>query len=160
MRITIAAAGRLKRAPEKDLCDDYLARTAKLGKQAGITAISVVEVPESRQQDAKTRKHDEAAQILAKVPDGARIVCLDENGDARDTSQFCELIRSHADGGTQDLAFLIGGPDGLDPELLRDATTTLSFGRMTWPHRLVRVMLTEQIYRAVTLMVNHPYHRV
>ncbi len=160
MRITIAAVGRLKRAPEKDLCDDYLKRASKLGRQAGISALTILEVPESQQAGASGRKRQEAENLQGKLPAAAKVICLDEHGKAMDTTQFSKLIQSHSDGGTQDLAFVIGGPDGLEPEFLASATTTLSFGRMTWPHRLVRVMLTEQIYRAVTLMVNHPYHRV
>ena len=160
MRITIAAVGRLKRAPEKDLCDDYLKRATKLGRQAGITGLQIVEIPESQHDEGSVRKAQEAEQLRTKVPSGAKIICLDGRGDAKDTAQFSKLVQIHADDGTQELAFVIGGPDGLDPDFVASATNTLSFGRMTWPHRLVRVMLTEQIYRAVTLMVNHPYHRV
>ena len=160
MRITIAAVGRLKRAPEKDLCDDYITRTVKLGRQAGITGLQLLEIPESQHAEGAVRKSQEAAQLTGKIPPGARIVCLDERGEAKDTVQFSKLIQKQADAGTQELVFVIGGPDGLDPDFVDAATNTLSFGRMTWPHRLVRVMLTEQIYRAVTLMVNHPYHRV
>ena len=160
MRITIAAVGRLKRAPERDLCDDYLDRASRLGRQAGVNALAILEVPESRLPDAPARKQQEAEQLSARLPDGAKLVCLDERGDVLDSEQFSKLIRSQADDGTPDLVFVVGGPDGLDPDFLKRATNTLSFGRMTWPHRLVRVMLAEQIYRAVTLMVNHPYHRV
>ena len=160
MRITLAAVGRLKRAPEKDLCDDYVKRIGKLGRQAGITAINVVEIPESQSADAATRKSQEADALLSKLPSGLMLIGLDERGDALDSTDFSRLLQKQADNGTAELGFVIGGPDGLSPQLLSAATTTLCFGRMTWPHRLVRVMLTEQIYRAVTLMVHHPYHRV
>ncbi len=160
MRITLGAVGRLKRAPEKDLCDDYLKRTGKLGRQVGITALNVLEVPESQAGDAAARKSQEAAVLLSKLPSGMVLIGMDERGDALDSPGFSRLIQKQADNGTAELGFVIGGPDGLAPQLLEVATTTLCFGRMTWPHRLVRVMLAEQIYRAVTLMVNHPYHRV
>ncbi len=160
MRISIATVGRLKRAPEKDLCDDYLKRALKLGRQGGISALQILELPESQHAETAVRKAQEAEQLANKIPAGAKVICLDERGEAKDTAQFSRLVQKHADDGTQELAFVIGGPDGLDPDFVARATTTLSFGRMTWPHRLVRVMLTEQIYRAVTLMVNHPYHRV
>lgn len=160
MRITVCAVGRLKRAPEAELCSDYLARAEKLGRQVGISKAEIVEIPEAQDAQANARKTQEAAALTARLSQGAMIICLDENGQLVDSKEFSRIIRDATDGGTSELAFLVGGPDGLGADLLSVATKTLCFGRMTWPHRLARVMLLEQIYRAVTLMVNHPYHRV
>ena len=160
MRITICAVGRLKRAPEAELCADYQARAEKLGRQTGLSKIEIVEVPEAQEASAAARKTREANALEAKIAPGALLICLDENGESVDSKEFSKIIKSAADGGTSQLAFVLGGPDGLSPELLSSARRSLCFGRMTWPHRFARVMLLEQIYRAVTLMVNHPYHRV
>jgi 23S rRNA (pseudouridine1915-N3)-methyltransferase len=84
---------------------------------------------------------------------------LDERGKSLTSAGFSQLLQRHLDQGTQDLAFLIGGPDGHGAEIRKSAGQLISLSEMTWPHRLVRIMLLEQIYRAVTIMVNHPYHR-
>ncbi len=160
MRITVCAVGRLKRAPEAELCSDYLARTLKLGRQVGITHADSVEVSEAQAPQADARKSQEADALRAKLSPDSMIICLDEHGESVDSKQFSKIIKNAADNGTRELAFLIGGPDGLSPDLISSASKSLCLGRMTWPHRLARVMLLEQIYRAVTLMVNHPYHRV
>lgn len=160
MRIMICAVGRLKRAPEAELCSDYLKRAEKLGRQVGITKADIIEVAEAQDAQPAARKIQEAAALDAKISSGALIVCLDEHGENIDSKEFSNLIKRAADDGTSELVFVLGGPDGLAPELLGRAAKTLCFGRMTWPHRIARVMLLEQIYRAVTLMVNHPYHRV
>ena len=159
MRITITAVGRLKRAPEEELSRDYLGRISKLGRQVGITGVEVKEVPESAAGSAAQRKVDEARAIQAKQPERSVIIALDERGKAMNSSEFSKLIRGCLEDGTSDLSFVIGGPDGLDPALINDARQQVCFGAMTWQHRLVRVMLAEQIYRAVTILANHPYHR-
>ena len=160
MRITVCAVGRLKRAPEAELCSDYLARAVKLGRQVGLSKAEIIEVPESQNAETEARKAQEAGALKAKLSPGAMVICLDEHGQHVDSKEFSKIIKAAADGGTSELAFVLGGPDGLSQELLASASKTLCFERMTWPHRLARVMLLEQIYRAVTLMVNHPYHRV
>jgi 23S rRNA (pseudouridine1915-N3)-methyltransferase len=143
VRLKIIAVGKLKTGPEKALAADYLEKIEGLGRQAGIIRVEIQEV----------------AELLAPPPD-ARTIALDERGRALTSASFASLLKSEAGGGTQTLAFLIGGPDGHAPAIRESASHTLSFGPATWPHRLVRVMLLEQIYRAVTIMVNHPYHRV
>ena len=152
--------GRLKRAPEAALCADYQARAEKLGRQVGLSKVDIVEVAEAQEAQSAARKSREAEALTAKLSAGAQVICLDEHGQHVDSKQFSTIIKNAADGGVSELAFVVGGPDGLSPDILAAATRTLCFGRMTWPHRLARVMLLEQIYRAVTLMVNHPYHRV
>jgi len=159
MRISVLAMGRLKAGPEKTLVEDYLTRLKGAGPQAGVSRIAVADFAESRSQTADRGRIEEARVLWGAVPPKAFTIALDERGKPLSSEAFAQLLRRHIDMGTQDLAFLIGGPDGHAPETRERAGLLLSFGPMTWPHRLVRVMLIEQIYRAVTIMVNHPYHR-
>lgn len=159
MRLSVIAVGRLKAGPEKSLAADYLTRAEGLGRKAGISRIAVTEFAESQAATAPSRMAEESRLIAGALPPRAFTIVLDERGKAMTSEAFAELLRKHIDGGTQDLAFVIGGPDGHAPETRDQAGVLLSFGAMTWPHRLVRVLLFEQIYRAVTIMVNHPYHR-
>lgn len=151
MRITVAAAGRLKRAPGKNLCDYYLKRTGKPERQAGISDLNPVEVSESEAGNTAGRKSQEADALLSKLAANTVLVCLNGNGEALDSEGFSGFVQKQADQGIADLCFLIGGPDGLDAALLSSATRRPCSGRMIWPHRLVRVMLAEQIYRTVTM---------
>lgn len=159
MRISVLAMGRLKAGPEKTLAEDYLTRLKGAGPQAGVSRIAVADFAESRSQTADRGQIEEARVLWGAVPPKAFTIALDERGKPLSSEAFAQLLRRHIDMGTQDLAFLIGGPDGHAPETRDRAGLLLSLGPMTWPHRLVRVMLIEQIYRAVTIMVNHPYHR-
>jgi 23S rRNA (pseudouridine1915-N3)-methyltransferase len=152
VRLKIIAVGKLKTGPEKALAVDYLERIEGLGRKTGITRIEI-------QEFAESTSAQESQAILAALPPGARTIALDERGQALSSISFASLLKAEADKGTQTLAFLIGGTDGHTPAIREAASHTLSFGPATWPHRLVRVMLLEQIYRAVTIMVNHPYHR-
>lgn len=158
MRIRIIAVGRLKSGPESKLVADYLARLEGLGRSVGLSQVRQMEVMEAK-TSAAVRKTEEAKGLVAALPAGAYRAVLDERGEALSTKAFAGWLRRHIDGGTADLAFLIGGPDGHHASLLESAGKIVSLGAMTWPHRLIRVMLAEQIYRAVTIMVNHPYHR-
>jgi 23S rRNA (pseudouridine1915-N3)-methyltransferase len=156
MKMTILAIGRLKAGPEKDLCDDYLARARALGRACGITALNARDFAEGNEP----RRIDAEAKTLADaVPPRSYRIVLDERGRALDTMEFVALLRRQIDAGTGDLVFLIGGADGHAEQTRVTADFKLSLGPMTWPHRLARVMLAEQIYRAVTIIVKHPYHR-
>ena len=155
MRLQVSCIGRLKAGPEKTLAADYQLRLEGLGRKAGITGLTVNDHAESQAQTAAQRMQDEARLLATKSPN----IVLDERGKSLASEDFAKLLQRHLDQGTQDLAFLIGGPDGHSEQIRQNATHLLSFGPMTWPHRLVRVMLFEQIYRAVTILVNHPYHR-
>lgn len=159
MRIHIGAIGKLKKSPEHVLAGDYIDRVKKSGKPAGITNINVKEYPESQAATADLRKSDEAARLLAGCPPHSTIIVLDEHGAEISSKQLAVRIGRLRDDGVQNLAFLIGGPDGHAASLLDEAAIKISLGAMTWPHRLVRIMLAEQIYRAVTILLNHPYHR-
>jgi 23S rRNA (pseudouridine1915-N3)-methyltransferase len=158
MRISLFAVGRLKSGPERELTERYLDRFAKAGPAVGFELGKIVEINESRAGAAETRKREEAAQ-LEKVAADSVLVLLDERGKALDSPEFAGLLGSFRDVGRRDLVIAIGGPDGLDPSLRQKAEATLCFGRMTWPHQMVRMMLAEQLYRAVTILSGHPYHR-
>lgn len=159
MRISVLAVGRLKAGPERTLAQDYLTRLQGSGPKAGVSRVAVTEFAESRAQTADQRQGEEARALWDAVPPKAFTIVLDERGKPMFSEAFARLLRRHIDAGAPELAFLIGGPDGHAPETRERAGLLLSFGPMTWPHRLVRVMLCEQIYRAVTIMMNHPYHR-
>ena len=160
MKIGIAAIGQLKAGPEKELAADYEQRIPPLGRNAGVTGLLVQDWPESRAATADLRKQDEAKKLWTAVPETGLAIVLDERGKPMTSEDFASFIGQHAQGGTRQLSFLVGGPDGHAPETRQKAFRTLSFGPMTFPHRLLRVMLLEQIYRAVTILVSHPYHRV
>lgn len=159
MKLTIAAVGRLKAGPEKLLADDYLKRAEGMGRKAGISAIRVQDFSESQASSAAARMAEEARILASAVPPRSFSIVLDERGKAVASEAFAGLMQRQLDHGTSDMTFVIGGPDGHAPETRERADLLLSFGPMTWPHRLVRVMLFEQIYRAVTIMTGHPYHR-
>jgi 23S rRNA (pseudouridine1915-N3)-methyltransferase len=159
LRLSVIAAGRLKPGPEKTIASDYLTRAEGLGRKCGITKIAVTEFPESQAGSAAARMAEEAKIAAAVMPPKCFSVVLDERGGAMTSDAFATLLRRHLDGGTPDMAFLIGGPDGHGETVRSGAGLLLSFGPMTWPHRLVRVMLFEQLYRAVTIITGHPYHR-
>lgn len=160
MRIHVGAVGRLKAGPERKLAEAYLERAATLGRSAGIAPVGTAEIPESRAATAALRMADEAARLRAGLPPEAVTVALDSGGRDITSEEFAALVGGWRDGGTGTLAFFIGGPDGLDPDIKATAGARLAFGRMTWPHRLARIMLLEQVYRSVTILVNHPYHRM
>ena len=158
MRITVAAVGRLKRGPERDLLDRYMDRAIGSGRSLGLT-FTLSEVAEAADRNESTRKTKEARDLKTAIGSGAAVIALDETGKAIDSQAFADLIGRYRDEGRRDLAIVIGGPDGLSGEFTKAADTVLSFGRMTWPHQMVRVMLAEQLYRVTTILSGHPYHR-
>jgi 23S rRNA (pseudouridine1915-N3)-methyltransferase len=159
LRVSLIAVGRMKPGPEKTIAGDYLARAEALGRKCGVTRLSVTEFAESQASSPASRMAEEGKLVTAALPARSFSVVLDERGKALASQAFAELLRRHIDGGTADMAFLIGGPDGHAPTVRDDAGLLMSFGPMTWPHRLVRVMLFEQLYRALTIITGHPYHR-
>jgi 23S rRNA (pseudouridine1915-N3)-methyltransferase len=159
MRIMVIAIGRLKQGPERELADRYAARFDDAGRKLGFRGLEVREIPESRARDAGTRIAEEAAAIAALIPEKSALVTLDEHGESIDSSSFARHLGRWRDESVANTIFVIGGADGLSPELQRKAKLRLAFGRATWPHQLVRVLLLEQIYRAATILAGHPYHR-
>ncbi|MEL7460290.1 MAG: 23S rRNA (pseudouridine(1915)-N(3))-methyltransferase RlmH [Pseudomonadota bacterium] len=155
MRVRIAAVGRLKSGPEAALVDDYLARFGKTGRALGLGPAEVVEVEDKK----NTGMTGEATLLTRAIPDAAAVIALDERGKLMTSPDFADQLAGFRDRGIRDVVCLIGGADGLDPALRARADLTLSFGKMVWPHMLVRVMLAEQLYRAATILAGGPYHR-
>jgi 23S rRNA (pseudouridine1915-N3)-methyltransferase len=159
MRVIVAAVGRLKAGPERALAERYRQRAADAGRAIGIREVEVVEVAESRAREAARRCIEESIALASLIPEGAVIVALDERGQNLDSAGLAARVARWRDGGRQTVAFVIGGADGLAPSLREKADLSLAFGAATWPHQLVRIMLLEQLYRAVTILSGHPYHR-
>lgn len=153
MKIAIVAIGRLGRTPEADLVRLYAERATAAGRALGLGPVEVIEV-----EGRKPGKGSEAEALSAHLAD-SRIIACDERGRARSSRDFATEIGRLRDDGVRRLVFLIGGADGLDPDLRARAQDTLAFGPQTWPHALARVMLAEQVYRSVTLLAGGPYHR-
>lgn len=159
MRVIIHAVGRMKSGPETELLARYLDRAAKAGRQLGISELRQRELAESRRAQATSRRDEEALALASAAAPGARILLLDEKGDDLDSLAFSALLQTSLDNGVGELAFLIGGPDGHGSAARQAAVQAIRFGSTTWPHQLVRIMLAEQIYRAITILSGHPYHR-
>jgi 23S rRNA (pseudouridine1915-N3)-methyltransferase len=158
MRIAIAAVGRMKQGPERELAGRYLDRAVLSGKSLALTGFETIELTESRASSSPARKADEAKALRAALPEGI-VVALDERGKTIASEAFANQIARWRDDGRPAVSFVIGGADGLDPDFVRSADLTLSFSPLTWPHQLVRIMLAEQLYRATTILSGHPYHR-
>ena len=158
MRVTIAAVGRMKSGPERDLLDRYVERAAKQGRAQGITRVEVREVAESRAVRAEDRKTEEAAALIGGLADTAAVIVLDEVGETMGSEAFAAFVGKRVDAG-RDLAILIGGADGHGAAARARAELVLAFGAMTWPHQIVRILAAEQLYRATTILAGHPYHR-
>ena len=159
MRLVVVAVGRLKQGPERELAERYRARFDDIGRKLGFRGLEIHEIPESRARDAATRMTEEAAAIAAHVPEKYLLVALDERGKNIDSAAFAGHLARFRDQSAGSTIFAIGGADGLSPELRRKVNLSVAFGKATWPHQMVRVMLLEQIYRAATILSGHPYHR-
>ncbi len=159
MRIVVIAIGRLKQGPERELAERYRDRFDDIGRKLGFRSLEIHEIPESRAREAAARMADEAAAISALIPDKSSIIALDERGETIDSASFARHLGRWRDESVPTAVFLIGGADGLSPELRRKVKLSVAFGKATWPHQMVRVMLLEQIYRAATILSGHPYHR-
>ena len=155
MRVHLCAVGRLRAGPERDLIDDYKTRFDRTGRALALGPFSEHEV-----EDKKGGGIEAEAELLARaLPAGAVLVTLDERGRVLSSPEFADQLAKWRDGGRQDVAFVIGGADGIAPSLRARADFSISFGRMVWPHMLVRVMLAEQLYRAASILAGAPYHR-
>ena len=155
MRVHICAVGRMKPGPERALLDDYMSRFDRTGRALGLGPAQMHEV-----EDRKGGGMDAEAQLLDRaLPKGAVIVALDERGKLLSSPDFSDKLAGWRDTGRGDVAFVIGGADGIAPALRDRADFKLSFGKMVWPHMLARVMLSEQLYRAASILAGAPYHR-
>ena len=155
MRVQICAVGRLRKGPERDLYQDYLTRFDRTGRALALGPAQLIEVEDKKGGGMAA----EAPLLQRAIPDGALVCAMDERGKTFSSPEFAQTLAKWRDQGRQDVAFVIGGADGIDPALRAQADAALSFGKMVWPHMLVRVMLAEQLYRAAAILANTPYHR-
>jgi 23S rRNA (pseudouridine1915-N3)-methyltransferase len=118
-----------------------------------------IEISESARRSVDERRNEEASELLNRLPNGALLIALDEKGSQLDSSAFAKRLAKYRDEGMRDIAFAIGGADGHGPALLSAASMRLALGPLTLPHGLARIVLTEQLYRAATILAGHPYHR-
>lgn len=155
--LQVLAVGRLKNGPERELVERYRARVDALGRSSGFGRLDLVELPESRARSAPERIAAEAVATLGRA-DGTRLLAFDERGGSVSSGELAARLGGWRDLGSS-VSFAVGGPDGFDEAVRRKADLVLSFGRMTLPHGLVRVLVVEQVYRALTILAGHPYHR-
>ncbi len=159
MRIVIAAVGRLKQGPERELAERYRQRAADAGRKAGLEAFDVVEIKESRAGDAARRMLEESIAIANVIPERAVTVILDQRGESMSSGSFAGRLQGWRSQNKPAVVFIVGGADGLAPSLREKANLAIAFGAATWPHQLARIMLLEQLYRGATILTGHPYHR-
>jgi len=159
MRLTIAAVGRLKPGPERELFKTYVERLESVGRGHHIGPLGLIEILESKGRAAAARREDEAKRLLEKLGHPPYLIVLDEAGKALSSLDFAKLLRRRRDAGEAELAFVIGGADGIGKPLVDRAKLQLALGPMTLSHGLARVVLAEQLYRAGTIIAGHPYHR-
>jgi 23S rRNA (pseudouridine1915-N3)-methyltransferase len=159
MRVIVAAVGRLKQGPERELAVAYRKRTDALGRSLGLRQIEVIEIRESRARDPERRRNEESIAIANILPDRAGVILFDAAGENIDSPGLAGLLQKYREDNRPALCFVIGGADGITQSLRARASRVLAFGAATWPHQLVRIMLLEQLYRATTILARHPYHR-
>ena len=159
MRITLICVGRLKSGPERELFERYFGRLKGVARTAGVADVELREIEESHARLPEDRREDEAAAIFKAIGPRDAVVALDERGRSPSSEEWAADIARARDFAQPVYAVVIGGPDGLSPALRAKASKVISFGAMTWPHQLVRVMASEQLYRALTILSGHPYHR-
>lgn len=159
MKLLIAAVGKLKAGPERELYERYAERIGQAGRSIGLGPLDLVELPESRASAMRTRVDEEAAKLLERTASDDFRIVLDEAGKAMTSRAFANALQGARDRGVRRATFLIGGADGHGAAAKDAADLVLSLSAMTLPHGLARVVLVEQIYRAVTLISGHPYHR-
>lgn len=159
MRLLIVAVGRIKAGPERLLIDRYVERANAAGRAVSLSPVDTIEIAESAARRPAERQKEEGEKLLKAIPKGARTIALDSRGAALTSEKFADRLGAFRDASAPAVALLIGGPDGFDQALVKKADATFSFGAATFPHQIVRILLAEQIYRAVTILSGHPYHR-
>ncbi len=159
MRVSIHAIGRGKAGADRELIARYQSRFSGAGKNLGLSGLEIIELAESRAATADLRCKDEATRLIDTIADGAFVISLDERGKNLSSKAFANRIQTELHDGRRALSLVIGGADGHGDAMRQRADMLLSFGQLTWPHQLVRVLLVEQLYRATTILSGHPYHR-
>src|SRR4030088_1855779 len=158
MRLVVVSIGRLKQGPERELAERYRERFDDIGRKLGFRGLEIHEIHEGRARDAATRIAEKATAISAAIHAKSLLVVLDERGDNVDSAAFARHLGRWRDEAVANTIFVIGGADGLSPDLRRKAKLSIAFGSATWPHQMVRVMLLEQVYRAATILAGPPHH--
>ncbi|MBM3483124.1 MAG: 23S rRNA (pseudouridine(1915)-N(3))-methyltransferase RlmH [Alphaproteobacteria bacterium] len=151
MRVLIAAVGKDRGSPTEELCQTYFKRLP--------WPVELKEVELKGNRAASAMRVEEGKALLKAIPEGAYVIALDGRGEPLSSEALAVRLKRLQDEGTKAVAFVIGGAEGLDPEILKAARLRLSLGAMTWPHLLARAMLAEQLYRAASIIAGHPYHR-
>jgi 23S rRNA (pseudouridine1915-N3)-methyltransferase len=159
MRLLIAAVGRLKAGPERELLERYLERANAAGRTVSLAPLDVAEVPESQARRPADRMAEEAEKLAATIPDGSRRIILDSRGQSLTSEDFAAKLAALRDQGVPAATLVIGGADGLGIKPNPVTDLTISLGAATFPHQIVRILVAEQIYRAITILSGHPYHR-
>jgi 23S rRNA (pseudouridine1915-N3)-methyltransferase len=144
MKFHILAVGQIKQGPEKDLLEQYRKR---------------ITWPLTIKELNPRKPSDTSSLILENIPDSSAVIALDERGKNLNSLEFSGLIQNYLDSGVKNLSFLIGGADGFEETIRSKADHLISFGRLTWPHMVVRALLVEQLYRSQQIINRHPYHR-
>lgn len=160
MLVAVYAVGKMKAGPERELVERYFNRFSKVGPSLGFEFSGVNEIAESRNNTAELRKQDEGRRLFEALDNGAALILLDERGKEQTSEKFATQLSHIRDSGKRQLIVALGGPDGHDPQLRSRADLVLAMGSMTWPHQLARILIAEQLYRAMTILSGHPYHRV
>lgn len=158
MRLSLIAIGRLKDGPERELCERYRERALAIGRGLGLSGPDIIELPEGRGRRPDERKREETEAITARLQPGL-VIALDERGKNLTSEAFATRLATARDSGTASATLIIGGPDGLSEDLRNRAGLTIAFGALTMPHQIVRALALEQMYRAMTIIAGHPYHR-
>ncbi len=159
MHLRVAAVGRLKAGAERDLFERYVERAGQAARSLGFRGPAVSEIAEHKAARADERRERESSALLTGLTGSYRLIALDERGKQISSVQFAELLRDARDEGVREMVFAIGGPDGHHRSLVDRADRVIGLGALTWPHMLARIMLAEQLYRAMTILSGHPYHR-
>ena len=159
MKLKISAIGRLKSGPEQELFSRYIKRAQASGTILGFSSITHQEYPESKNSSVQIRKQQECKLLFPAASNQAALMVLDEKGKDFTSAGFARLLGNERDQGGNEMIIVLGGPDGLDQKLLNQAKYRVRFGAMTWPHQIARILLAEQLYRAMTILAGHPYHR-
>ena len=159
MRLLIAAVGRLKQGPERELAERYRKRAEQAGGRLGLREVEIIEIRESRADDPARRMLEESIALATVIPEKAAVLVLDAKGENLDSTAFAAQLKLWREEARPAMICIIGGADGLAPSLRARADLCVAFGKMTWPHQIARILLLEQLYRAVTILTGHPYHR-
>lgn len=160
VQISVFAVGRMKKGAEHELADRYFDRFSKLAPSLGLTFLDVHEIAESRLQTSSQRIDEEGNKLLESLPEGGRLIVLDERGKSISSVILAKNFETWRDAGTKHMTIALGGPDGHSKKVRERADLLLSFGAMTWPHQIARILLSEQLYRIATILSGHPYHRI